>query len=228
MDKSIGIGIMVGVFISIGFLIYELKKKAKDRYVNKDLYKARKEADEIDDKLEKLSDLYNDGYLTQDEFNQKSAKLKADKTKKEVEQTDEYKKLKDLYDDGILTKEEFESKIDSLSKKETIKQERKDKFNFNIADKISEELYLITDTEINYGFADADYKVVIEPKYEYAESFSYGLALVRINGKFGFIDKNDCLVIDCKYDYAESFKYGTSLVKINNFKHVINKKGERV
>jgi len=133
MDKSIGVGIMVGVFISIGFLIYELSKKAKDRYVNKDLYKARKKADEIDDKLEKLRDLYNDGYLTQDEFNQKSAKLKSDKTIKEVEQTEEYKKLKDLYDDGILTKEEFESKIARIIpvKKTTHETYKEPKFNIN-------------------------------------------------------------------------------------------------
>lgn len=133
MDKSIGVGIMVGVFISIGFLIYELSKKAKDRYVNKDLYKARKEADKIDDKIEKLRDLYNDGYLTKDEFNQKSSKLKADKTKKEVEQTEEYKKLKDLYDDGILTKEEFESKISRIIpvEKTTYETYKEPKFDIN-------------------------------------------------------------------------------------------------
>ncbi|NGZ90404.1 SHOCT domain-containing protein [Psychroflexus maritimus] len=70
-----------------------------------------------ENKLDDLKDLKDKGILTQDEFNQKSAKLKADKTKKEVEQTAEYKKLKDLYDDGILTKEEFESKTKNLFQK---------------------------------------------------------------------------------------------------------------
>ena len=297
MDKSIGVGIMVGVFISIGFLIYELSKKAKDRYVNKDLYKARKEADEIEDKLEKLRDLYNDGYLTKDEFNQKSAKLKSDKTKKEVEQTAEYKKLKDLYDDGILTKEEFESKVQKLStsqsgflfrkikegnsrrigdfeeyvidnnldeKYEHIYKAIKDNrffiykegeilffdtkseilnflkskkhyksftyqgIDYNIADNLSEGYFLISDGNLNYGFANKDKIVTIKPKYEFAESFKDGLALVRLNRKFGFIDYSGKVVIDLMYDDASSFKNGIADVEVGGYKHTINKKGKKI
>lgn len=240
MDKSIGVGIMVGVFISIGFLIYELSKKAKDRYVNKDLYKAKKEADEIEDKLEKIRDLYNDGYLTQDEFNQKSAKLKSDKTKKEVEQTAEYKKLKDLYNDGILTKEEFESKANKvIIEKETEEINytnsyiEDEKFIYNnqdyyIKDNLIEGFYLITDFELNYGFANKDKIVTIKPKYEFAESFSDGLALVRLNQKFGFIDYSGKVVIDLMYDDASSFKNGIADVEVGGLKYTINKNGERV
>ena len=297
MDKSIGVGIMVGVFISIGFLIYELSKKAKDRYVNKDLYKARKESDEIEDKLEKLRDLYNDGYLTKDEFNQKSAKLKAEKTKKEVEQTAEYKKLKDLYDDGILTKEEFESKVQKLStsqsgflfhkikegssrrigdfegyvidnnlgeKYEHIYKAIKDNrffiykegeilffdtkseilnflkskkhyksftyqgIDYNIADNLSEGYFLISDENLNYGFANKDKIVTIKPKYEFAESFSEGLALVRLNRKFGFIDYSGKVVIDLMYDDASSFNNGIANVEIGGLKYTINKNGEKI
>lgn len=68
----------------------------------------------INEKLNKLKELFNDGYLTEEEFNKKASKLNTDKNRKEKEQTSEYKKLKDLYDDGILTKEEFESKVDRI------------------------------------------------------------------------------------------------------------------
>lgn len=253
--------------------------------------------DEIDDKLEKLRDLYYDGYLTQDEFNQKSAKLKADKTKKEVEQTAEYKKLKDLYDDGILTKEEFESKVQKLStsqsgflfrkikegnsrrigvyeeyiidnnlgeKYEHIYKAIKDNrffiykegeilffdtkseilnflkskkhyksftyqgIDYNIADNLSEGYFLISDGNLNYGFANRDKIVTIKPKYEFADSFSNGLALVRFNRKFGFIDYSGKVVIDLMYDDASSFKNGIADVEVGGYKHTINKKGKKI
>ena len=43
MDKDIGIGIITGIFISIGFLIYNLSKKAIHKSKNKEFYKSKKE-----------------------------------------------------------------------------------------------------------------------------------------------------------------------------------------
>ena len=51
-----------------------------------------------------------------------------------------------------------------------------------------------------YGYVDKKGKVVIEPQYENAKSFSHGLAGVCVNGKWGFIDKTGTLVIDTLFD----------------------------
>ena len=52
-----------------------------------------------------------------------------------------------------------------------------------------------------WGFVDSDGKVVIQPTYEAAKSFSNGLAAVRQNGKWGFITPQNELVIN--YQFAD-------------------------
>ena len=42
-------------------------------------------------------------------------------------------------------------------------------------------------------------------RYEYANSFHEGLAMVTTGGKNGFIDKKGLLVIEPKFDIANSF-----------------------
>ena len=114
MDKDIGIGIITGIFISIGFLIYNLSKKAIHKSKNKEFYKSKKEYNSISDKLDRLNELYEQGILTENEYYEKSTKLKAEQLQTELKLTPEYKKLKSLLDDGILTKEEFENKIKKI------------------------------------------------------------------------------------------------------------------
>ena len=230
-------------FLILGFFILKKKIKVKslDEMIKEDVNKNNKYYNNnnnikssnqlIKGKIEKLKDLWEQGILTDDEYYEKSAKIKAEKLQTELKLTEEYKKLKSLYDDGILTKEEFDTKIEKLMVKinnEETKQHDKNSLDFNISADLSEGYYLITDNEINYGFANKDYQIVIKPKYEYAESFTNGLALVRLNGKFGFINKEGNLIIRCKYDYAESFKHETALVKNENNTFYINKKGKRI
>ncbi len=40
-----------------------------------------------------------------------------------------------------------------------------------------------------YGYIDKTGKYVINPQFDYAGSFSEGLAVVEIGGKWGYIDK---------------------------------------
>ena len=263
MDKSIGVGLIVGlviattlyvyssdrfnkiqkgilyvcivfppaqwllilIFLGINYTINENSKERKEEKV------IEKESTNHSDKLQTLKDLHEQKILTDDEYYEKSAKLKSEKLQTELKLTDEYKKLKSLYDADILTKEEFENKVKKLIIKinnEKSKQHDKKSLNFNITADLSEGFYLITDNEINYGFANKDYQIIIKPKYEYAESFCNGLALVRLNGKFGFINKEGNLIIGCKYDYAESFKHETAFVKEQNDTFYINQKGEKI
>ena len=56
-----------------------------------------------------------------------------------------------------------------------------------------------------WGFADAKGKVVIEPQYENAKSFSGHMAAVCMDGLWGFVNTDGKLVIDCQYADAGYF-----------------------
>ncbi len=56
-----------------------------------------------------------------------------------------------------------------------------------------------------WGFVDVQGKVVCEPSYECAKSFSNGMAAVSNGEQWGFIDSNNQLVIDYKFSDAYYF-----------------------
>lgn len=86
-----------------------------------------------------------------------------------------------------------------------------------------------------YGFVDQN-KLVIPIKYDYADDFSEGLAVVGmregnsgINMKQGFIDKNDNMIIDYRFQRARKFKEDVAAVtpiNSNNGWGYIDKKGQ--
>lgn len=55
--------------------------------------------------------------------------------------------------------------------------------------------------------------VVIQPQFDAAESFSEGMAQVKIGNKWGYIDKTGKLVIPPQFDEAKAFSAGLALVK---------------
>src|SRR5437868_15001693 len=67
-----------------------------------------------------------------------------------------------------------------------------------------------------YGFKDFSGKIIIEPVYEDAESFSDGMAEVKLKGKFGFIDYAGKVVIPIKYDFISSPSEGFFTVRIQD------------
>lgn len=62
------------------------------------------------------------------------------------------------------------------------------------------------------GYATPSGKVVIPGRFEWADEFSEGLALVRLGGRFGFIDTSGKLVIDARYSMASRFSEGMAAV----------------
>lgn len=56
-----------------------------------------------------------------------------------------------------------------------------------------------------WGFVNSKNKVIIEPQYDEAKSFSGGLAAVKMNGKWGFINKDGRTVIDYQFVDADYF-----------------------
>lgn len=68
-----------------------------------------------------------------------------------------------------------------------------------------------------WGFVDGKGKMVIEPKYEDAKSFSNGFAAVKQNGKWGFINLENKMVIEPLFDDAKSFSEdGQCFVKLED------------
>ncbi|MEW8505744.1 MAG: WG repeat-containing protein [Candidatus Thiodiazotropha sp.] len=78
-----------------------------------------------------------------------------------------------------------------------------------------------------WGFLKHNGQYVIEPKYSAVNSFSEGLAAVRMNGKWGYINKNGQYVLEAKYYNAGSFVNGVAPVNIKPLTWtLINKTGE--
>ena len=69
-----------------------------------------------------------------------------------------------------------------------------------------------------YGYVDANGKVVIELQYDGAQSFSEGLAAVRVgdwsDGKWGYIDEKGKTVIAPQFSEAEMFSSGLAAVSV--------------
>jgi len=78
------------------------------------------------------------------------------------------------------------------------------------------------------GFCYYDGFIMVEGKYDYAGSFSEGLARVYLNDKWGYIDKSGREVIPLKYDDAWSFSEGLASVKLNGKYGFIDKSGREV
>lgn len=68
-----------------------------------------------------------------------------------------------------------------------------------------------------WGYIDVSGKVVIQPKYERARSFSGGLAAVRQDGKWGFINQSGELIISFSFDLEDNeeirFSEGLAVVR---------------
>lgn len=144
----------------------------------------------------------------------------------EVNKTLRYKLEKILRIKTHLTDKKFIELIIKFSNEKFDKNFKHQNNDYRIAGELSEGYFLITDPNLNYGFAKENKQVIIKPVYDHAESFREGLALVRLNKRFGFIDKNGHVVIDLIYDNALSFKNGRSFVELNNTRYYINKQGK--
>ncbi|MFN3909465.1 MAG: SEL1-like repeat protein [Flavobacterium sp.] len=79
-----------------------------------------------------------------------------------------------------------------------------------------------------WGFKDASGKVVIHAKYNYVNSFSEGLAMVRVNERSGYINTKGEMVIEPQFFYAYDFKFGVAIIRDNNMYGAINQKGKIV
>jgi uncharacterized membrane protein len=130
--------ILIIIFLVIN---YSVNENSKERKQEKEV---EKESTNNKDRLQTLADLHNQGILTNNEYYEKSTKLKSEQLQTELKLTPEYKKLKTLLDDGILTKEEFEKKIKKIvlrKKSNRICEESKTRIKELVNQKISHSDY---------------------------------------------------------------------------------------
>ena len=119
-----------------GVLIYFGARQKKENTLHSGDVRETNQSSKYNDNYEILKDLHKKGILTDDEYYEKSAKLKSETLQSEIKQTPEYKKLKSLYNNGILTEEEFINKTKNISYDVNQKKNVANKEEENIQNKI--------------------------------------------------------------------------------------------
>ena len=76
------------------------------------------------------------------------------------------------------------------------------------------DLLLPIDSSEGFGYIDGNGKVVISPRYQWADDFSEGLARVTVEGRMGFIDASGDLVIEPQYAWAGSYEEQLAVVEV--------------
>lgn len=88
---------------------------------------------------------------------------------------------------------------------------------------LTEGLRVLQDRNGKWGYADKNFRTVIPCKYEKAEEFSDGIAIIGLNGKVGLIDKNGNVLVPVIYDSLLPFKSeGYIIAQQNNQKFLIS------
>ncbi|OJJ18652.1 hypothetical protein BKI52_23885 [marine bacterium AO1-C] len=102
---------------------------------------------------------------------------------------------------------------------------------FTYAKYFSEGLVAV-ESDNKWGYVDKVGKGVIPPKFERANDFYEGLAIVAVKQdnqiKYGFIDKQGRFVIPAKYEEADRFGLGLAPVKLNGKFGYINRQGKMI
>src|SRR5258706_6137309 len=73
--------------------------------------------------------------------------------------------------------------------------------------------------------ADQSARIVINPQFDEADSFSEGLAAIRVGAKYGYIDKQGTIVIKPQFDFAGLFSEGLAGAGIGSKVGYIDKQG---
>lgn len=66
-----------------------------------------------------------------------------------------------------------------------------------------------------WGAINNQGKFVINPEYQYLNSFGDGLAVAKKGDKYGYIDKSGRVVVDFIYDEAKDFADGVAAVAMD-------------
>jgi hypothetical protein len=64
-----------------------------------------------------------------------------------------------------------------------------------------------------FGYADAAGRIIIPARFDGADAFSEGLAVVLDSGRFGYIDSRGAFAIPAVYRHARAFRDGHASVR---------------
>jgi hypothetical protein len=210
----------------IGLIVTLASPKLK-KFKSETIIEKKREKEEIigqENNRIMLKELKDQHILTDSEYQEKINKIDDECFDSILKKTREYENLSCLFSEGILTGNEFKAKCDVLKKGIKHQQEKKTE----IIKEYSEGLTVCYGENGLYGFLDKNQKVIIDFNYEFAENFSDGLSLVRLNRMFGFINKENNKVIPLIFDNAFTFKNGKALVEKDKREYYIDLKGEEI
>lgn len=175
-------------WVSILLVLAYNKFQIENSLESESLRKVSQTKNKLELAKESLQDLKESGIIDTREYNEKVEKIEDQIYKNNLLNTNEYKQLKYLFDSDILTKEEFDGKIELLKSKKSDENIIVNNRDYRIVDGYSEGFALVIDDNLDYGYINADGKVVIDFLFEHAENFHNGRAKIRINGEFKKID----------------------------------------
>lgn len=112
----------------------------------------------------------------------------------------------------------------------------------NGADYFKEGLVRIVSSQGKFGFANALGKTIIQPQFDYAQSFREGVAAVctgcrsekadaehsiTVGGRWGYINRRGRIIVPLEYrDVADFFENGTGRVRIDDKWKRVDKSGK--
>jgi hypothetical protein len=79
-----------------------------------------------------------------------------------------------------------------------------------------------------YGYADSTGVMIIPARFDLADAFSEGLALVGQNGRFGYIDSRGSFAIPASYRHALPFRDGYAAVRNDGVWMFLDREGRQV
>ena len=117
---------------------------------------------------------------------------------------------------------------------QTIEQFKIDYPSFPFKNKITNELLMSGihfykyKMDTKWGFISEEGTYCIEPKYDFVDEFSEGLAVINLEGKVGYITKSADLKIKPQFDDGFSFENGFAVIELNGLFGLINRSGEYI
>lgn len=229
ISKEIGVGILVGLASAIFLGIYNYFKGKKERRIEKYYREQKAKENEIANRITTLEELRDKEILTTEEFNEKKKAVDFELLDKSLKNSDEYEQLKELYEKGLFSQKEFDAKLIILRDKiANYNSNKEQKTDFRKVSDYNDGFAVVVDDDLNYGFINENGDIVIDVKYEYADNFQNGLALVRSNALFGFINNNGKVIIPIEFDRAEGFNNDQAKVSKNEQEFYIDTNGKRI
>lgn len=80
----------------------------------------------------------------------------------------------------------------------------------------------------NYTYINKSQSIILKAQFDWVESFSDGMAAVKMGYKHGYIDRTGKLVGRLQFDSAAPFSEGLALIKINNKYGYIDKSAKLI